>query len=258
MSEELIIRDIMSKPVTVAKSAAITEALDKMLAEEIDPLIVVNNGTVAGIISRRTIAETLGSKKNSGLSPSSIHVANSMEKDFTTVYPDQDLDVLVPLLQHYKIVVVYDEDHRLIGKVTASDLLKVYRPSGSVEDLMEPACTIDIEERVVHMRRRMLDDKIPRFVVTDNNTVVGIVTETDVATAMRNFRKVVEDRHQDHRIRNLLVKDIMTSPAITVPKGKDVEGTIDMLIQKNISAIPVIDNGAVAGMVTRDSLVRSL
>ena len=258
MSEELIIRDIMSKPVTVAKSAAITEALDKMLAEEIDPLIVVNNGTVAGIISRRTIAETLGSKKNSGLSPSSIHVANSMEKDFTTVYPDQDLDVLVPLLQHYKIVVVYDEDHRLIGKVTASDLLKVYRPSGSVEDLMEPACTIDIEERVVHMRRRMLDDKIPRFVVTDNNTVVGIVTETDVATAMRNFRKVVEDRHQDHRIRNLLVKDIMTSPAITVPKGKDVEGTIDMLIQKNISAIPVIDNGAVAGMVTRESLVRSL
>ena len=258
MSEELIIRDIMSKPVTVAKSAAITEALDKMLAEEIDPLIVVNNGTVAGIISRRTIAETLGSKKNSGLSPSSIHVANSMEKDFTTVYPDQDLDVLVPLLQHYKIVVVYDEDHRLIGKVTAADLLKVYRPSGSVEDLMEPACTIDIEERVVHMRRRMLDDKIPRFVVTDNNTVVGIVTETDVATAMRNFRKVVEDRHQDHRIRNLLVKDIMTSPAVTVPKGKDVEGTIDMLIQKNISAIPVTENGAVVGMVTRDSLVRSL
>ncbi|MEI7434581.1 MAG: CBS domain-containing protein, partial [Methanomicrobiales archaeon] len=106
MSEELLIRDIMSKPVTIAKSAAITEALDKMLTEAVDPLIVVNNGSVVGTISRRTIAETLGSKKNSGLSPSSIHVANSMEEDFTTVYPDQDLDVLVPLLQHYKLVVV--------------------------------------------------------------------------------------------------------------------------------------------------------
>ena len=46
MSEELVIRDIMSKPVTIAKSAAITEALDKMLAESVDPLIVVNNGSV--------------------------------------------------------------------------------------------------------------------------------------------------------------------------------------------------------------------
>jgi predicted transcriptional regulator len=69
MSEELLIRDIMSKPVTIAKSAAITEALDKMLSEAVDPLIVVNNGSVVGTISRRTIAETLGSKKNSGLSP---------------------------------------------------------------------------------------------------------------------------------------------------------------------------------------------
>ena len=133
MSEELLIRDIMSKPVTIAKSAAITEALDKMLTEAVDPLIVVNNGSVVGTISRRTIAETLGSKKNSGLSPSSIHVSNSMEEDFTTVYPDQDLDVLVPLLQHYKLVVVYDEDHRLIGQVNAQDLLKVIQARGQRE-----------------------------------------------------------------------------------------------------------------------------
>jgi CBS domain-containing protein len=258
MSEELLIRDIMSKPVTIAKSAAITEALDKMLTEAVDPLIVVNNGSVVGTISRRTIAETLGSKKNSGLSPSSIHVANSMEEDFTTVYPDQDLDVLVPLLQHYKLVVVYDEDHRLIGQVSAQDLLNAYRPEGIVKEVMEPACTIDAEERVVHMRRRMLDDNIHRFIVTENNNIIGIVTETDVATAMRKFRKMVEDRHQDHRIRNLLVKDIMTAPAITVTGDTTITGVIDIMVQKNISAIPVVNNNNLVGMVTRSSLIRAL
>ena len=134
-----------------------------------------------------------------------------MEEDFTTVYPDQDIDVLVPLLQHYKLVVVYDDDHRLIGQVKAENLFKVLQPEGNNTGLMEPAWTIDAEERVVHMRRRMMDDKIHRFIVTESDKVIGIVTETDVATAMRKFRKVVEDRHQDHRIRNLLVKDIMSN-----------------------------------------------
>jgi predicted transcriptional regulator len=258
MSEDVVIRDVMSKPLTIAKSAAITEALDKMLDESVDPLIVVNNNTVVGTVSRRMIAETLGSKKNSGLSPSSIHVSNSMEEDFTTVYPDQDFDVLVPLLQHYKLVVVYDGDHRLIGQVTAGDLLKVYQPEGYADDVLEPACTIDVEERVVHMRRRMMDDKIHRFVVTENDKIIGIVTETDVATALRNFRKVVEDRHQDHRIRNLLVKDIMSSPVINVEGNAKIQDIIGMMIHKNISAIPVVQNGILKGLVTRNSLLKAL
>jgi predicted transcriptional regulator len=258
MSEEILIRDIMSKPRTIAKSAAITEALDKMLAEAVDPLIVVNNGSVAGTISRRMIAETLGSKRNSALSPSQIHVANSMAEDFTTVYPDQDLDVLVPLLQHYKLVVVYDNDHRLIGQVTAGNLLKVYQPEGVAADVMEKAWTIDTDERVVHMRRRMMDDRMHRFVVTEHNNVVGVVTETDVATALRNFRKVVEDRHQDHRIRNLLVRDVMTTPVISVEKNRSIADIVDMIIQKNISGIPVIEKAELAGIVTRESLMKAL
>jgi predicted transcriptional regulator len=258
MSEDIIIRDIMVKPVTIAKSAAITEALDKMLAESVDPLIVVNNNAVVGTISRRTIAESLGSKKNSSLSPSSIHVSNSLEEDFTTVYPDQDIDVLVPLLQHYKLVVVYDNDHRLIGQVTAENLIRVFQPEGKVQDVLEPAWTIDAEERVVHMRRRMMDDRIHRFIVTEDDRVIGIVTETDVATAMRKFRKVVEDRHQDHRIRNLLVRDIMSTSLISVGSDATISQVIDMMVQKNISTIPVIENGDLKGLITRDSLVKAL
>ncbi len=258
MSEDVVIRDIMAKPVTIAKSAAITEALDKMLDESVDPLIVVNNNTVVGTISRRTIAGTLGSKKNSSLSPSSIHVANSLEEDFTTVYPDQDVDVLVPLLQHYKLVVVYDNEHRLIGQVTAENLIRVFRPDGNLSEVLEPAWTIDAEERVVHMRRRMMDDNIHRFIVTQDDKVVGIVTETDVATAMRKFRKVVEDRHQDHRIRNLLVRDIMSTSLISVASGATISQAIDLMVQKNISTIPVIENGDLKGLITRNSLIKAL
>jgi predicted transcriptional regulator len=258
MKKELFVKDIMAKPTTISKSAKITEALDKMLAEGIDPLIALNNTAVVGTVSREAIAAKLGAKKNSDIAPTAIHVASVVTDDFTSVYPDESINVLVPLLQRYKLVVVYDSDHKLIGQVSAGDLLKKYQPEDGLDSAIEKAVTIDADERVVHLRRRMLDDHISRFVVTENDKITGIVTETDVATELRKFREAVPDQHQDHRIRNLLVKDIMSTPLITIDRNTHVADVIDMMVKKNISTVPVTDKGKLVGLVTRRSLVMAL
>ena len=64
MTKEVFIKDVMAKPTTISKSAKITEALDKMLDEGIDPLIALNNNSVVGTVSRQAIAQKLGSKQN--------------------------------------------------------------------------------------------------------------------------------------------------------------------------------------------------
>lgn len=258
MRKELFVKDIMAKPTTISKSAKITEALDKMLAEGIDPLIALNNTTVVGTVSRQAIAEKMGAKKNSDIAPAAIHVASVVTDDFTSVYPDESINVLVPLLQRYKLVVVYDNDHKLIGQVSAGDLLKKYQPDGAIDGAMEKAVTIEAEERVVHLRRRMLDDNITRFIVSEHDKYTGIVTETDVAIAMRKFRESVEGNHQDHRIRNLLVKDIMSSPLVSVERTANVSDVVTMMLKKNISSVPVMDKGKLSGIVTRSSLVNAL
>jgi predicted transcriptional regulator len=258
MTKEVFIKDVMVKPTTIAKSAKITEALDKMLSEGIDPLIAVNNNSVIGTVSRQAIAEKLGSKQNSDIAPTAIHVASVVEEDFTSVYPDENINVLVPLLQRYKLVVVYDADHKLIGQVGMVDLLKKVRPEGGMDEVVVKAVTIEANERVVHLRRRMLDDNITRFIVTEHEKFTGIVTETDVAVAMRKFRESVDDNHQDHRIRNLLVKDIMSAPLIFVEHSAPVSGVVDTMVKKNISSVAVMDKGKLFGMITRRSLVNAM
>jgi CBS domain-containing protein len=258
MTKEVFIKDVMVKPTTISKSAKITEALDKMLAEGIDPLIAVNNNSVVGTVSRQAIAEKLGSKQNSDIAPTAIHVASVVEEDFTSVYPDESINVLIPLLQRYKLVIVYDGDHNLIGQVSAGDLLKKCQPDDGIECAIEKVITIEADERVVHLRRRMLDDNITRFVVSDHEKYLGIVTETDVAIAMRKFRQAVKDQHQDHRIRNMLVRDIMTSPLISVDLTAQASEVIDLMLKKNFSSVPVMDNGKLFGIITRRSLVNAL
>lgn len=258
MTHEVFIKDVMVKPATIAKSAKITEALDKMLDQGLDPLIAVNNNTVVGTVSRQAIAQKLGSKQNAGVAPAAIHVASVVKEDFTSVYPDESVNVLIPLLQRYKLVVVYDGDHKLIGQVSAGDLLKKYVPEDGISSAIEKVVTIDSQERVVHLRRRMMDDNITRFVVSENEKYTGIVTETDVAVAMRKFREAVDDNHQDHRIRNMLVKDIMSAPLITVERSANAVDVVGIMLKKGISAIPVMDNGKLTGIVTRHSLVNAL
>lgn len=258
MNNEMLVRDVMSKPVTIAKSAAITEALEKMLDEETDPLIVTNNGTVMGVISRESIAETLGSKHTSSLSPTKIHVANKTDEDFTFAYLDQNAEILIPLLQQYKIVVVYDSEHHLVGQVNAADLLRVIRPQTTIENLMQIAHTIRSDERVVHLRRRMLDEGVMKFAVVDNGEILGIVTETDMARSMKEFREIVEDKYQDHRIRNLLVRDVMSSPTIAVDLRTEISEVLDLILNKNISSLPVTRDGKLVGMITKKALIAAL
>jgi CBS domain-containing protein len=104
----------------------------------------------------------------------------------------------------------------------------------------------------------MLDGEINRFIVEEGDRVLGIVTETDVAKALYAFKDLVEETHQEYRIRNLLVRDIMSAPLISVDADTDVSDVIDLMLKKSISSVPVQQNGRIAGVVTRNTLVQAL
>ena len=249
----------MSKPVTVAKSVPVTDALDKMIDVGIDPLIVVHNDEVVGTVSRHKIAEKLGAKHSSEISPTAIHVSNTIDDDFTFIYEDQEVDVLIPLLQErYKLAVVYDTDNKLVGQVNSGDVLGKMQPEGDLATVMERPQFIEAGERMVHLRRRMIDEKISRFLVMTEGKLAGIVSETDVAIALLKFRESVDDRHQEHQVRNILVQDIMSSSVQSVEVGTSVEKVIGMMLTRNFGSVPVTDNGKVVGLVTRQSLIQAL
>ncbi len=55
----------------------------------------------------------------------------------------------------------------------------------------------------------------------------------------------------------MLVKEVMTAEVITVTTGDSVEKCANLLLEHNISGLPVLDSaGKVAGMVTEGDLIR--
>ena len=69
---------------------------------------------------------------------------------------------------------------------------------------------------------------------------------------MREFREELLDKHQDHKIRNLIVRDIMSSPLVSGDAGADTVVIVQLLLlTRSISAVPGVENGRIAGVVTR-------
>ena len=258
MAVNLLVKDVMVKPVTISKSQSINEALDKMLNENSDPLIVLASHQVVGTISRKSIADKLGSRHKATISTAKIHVASSLEENIPSVLPDQEIRVVVPLLKKHKLVVVHDSDKHLVGQIGYGELLRVLQPRGNIDGVTEPAHTIDADERLSHLQALMEEHNISRFVVTDGEKISGIVTETDLAVSLRKFREKIEDRHQDFRFHNIIVRTIMTSPIFTIDRNTKMADIVSMMLKKNISSIPVVDKGKLIGMITRRSLVEAL
>jgi predicted transcriptional regulator len=257
MNQKLTVKDVMSKPVSIAKSALIPEALSKMLAEGIDPIVVTNDHVVVGTASRRTIAEKMGSKKTGNIPASQIRVASVTKEDFTSVYQDQDAELLVPLLQRYKVVIVWDEEHRLIGQVTKGDLLRHMVPEGPLDTFTEIAPRITPDDRLVQLHRRMANNGATRFIVMDGNKSVGIVTETDIAKVLVKLKSEI-DKHFDNALRNVTAGDIMSTPLITTQVNTPVSKVVEMMLAKNISTVPIAEGEKVVGFITRKSLVNAL
>jgi CBS domain-containing protein len=54
----------------------------------------------------------------------------------------------------------------------------------------------------------------------------------------------------------LIAKDVMTSPVISVGPDSTVDEVADILLSHGISAVPVIDRGALLGIVSEGDLIR--
>ena len=99
------------------------------------------------------------------------------------------------------------------------------------------------------MEDKMMEDtKVGAVVVMENNTPVGIVTDRDFAI------RVVA---QAHNI-NTPVKQIMSSPLFSINSDESVRTAADLMHDRGIRKLPVVDNEKIIGIITATDIVNLL
>ena len=95
----------------------------------------------------------------------------------------------------------------------------------------------------------MADKGIGALVVTEGDTVVGIVSERDYA------RKIVLMERSSY---NTEVSEIMTADVITVTPAQSNEYCMNLMTEKRLRHLPVIDNGRLTGLISIGDLVKDV
>lgn len=101
-------------------------------------------------------------------------------------------------------------------------------------------------ESIYNCAQKMSHRKISSLIIIDGTSVVGIITEQDIA------RKVVA---KDLRVKTTPVHIIMSANIISINPEKDIQDAIQIMGNNEIKHLPVIENGELLGIITSKDIV---
>ena len=123
--------------------------------------------------------------------------------------------------------------------------------------MTEDVITVSTEDRLVHARRTIIDNKIGRLLVTDeDNGLVGIITSKDIIRALMDFKKKTPEKYQKTQIKNIYVKDIMSTAVSGISKDASISEVAGLMKETGFNGYPVTDeNNNVVGIITQTDLL---
>lgn len=128
-----------------------------------------------------------------------------------------------------------------------------------VRDLMHaPVIVVRQDETVAHLCDLMQQAHVNGVpVVDDAGEVVGIVTEEDILYGSMGEPGSAEPAAADG-LRAVLVRDIMTSPAVCATEDTTLVEVCRLMWTMRIHRVPIIRDGRVTGIMSAMDVVRGI
>ncbi len=186
-----------------------------------------------------------------------VILAKDFMRPFTTVSKDEQLPQAFWTLEsagETHLVVVHNDEP--IGIISYKDFLRVltnrarrgmisrlYVSSIMTTNLYTVTPTTPISE----VARKMLDKGISSMIVIGEGEEKGIITKRDVLKHVSSLP-----------IRSIEIEEIMHRDVITAPKGLSITGAEELLREKKISTLPIVEEGVLVGYLDVHILARFL
>jgi CBS domain-containing protein len=145
----------------------------------------------------------------------------------------------------------------------------------TVRDIMTTdPITVQPSMSVTDAARLMVDKGIGALPVVEGNKLVGLVTEGDLI--MKDIRleyptyihlldgfimyppSTTRFEHELKKAVAATVADVMTREPHSVQAGSSVEDVATLLVDRDVSRLPVLDGDELVGIVTKSDVLRSI
>ncbi|MGC9325563.1 MAG: CBS domain-containing protein [Desulfomonilia bacterium] len=128
-----------------------------------------------------------------------------------------------------------------------------------VRDLMKKeVVTIGPGDSLKTAIAKMNSGKFRRIPVVKDGILIGIITDRDIRQAL-NSPVVIHERSQDeYLINSVRVESSMTRNPLTISPDADIVEAAQIMEQRRIGGLPVVEEGRIAGIITISDLMNFL
>jgi CBS domain-containing protein len=159
--------------------------------------------------------------------------------------------------------------------VTTRGAEEAIEVADTARDIMtgEPV-TVGPDVAVTDAARIMVERGIGALPVVDGGVLLGLVTEgdlimSDVRLQFPTYIHLLDGFFMyppattrfEHELKKAVaatVRDVMTADPVTVQASASVEDVATLLVERDISRLPVLDDDKLVGIITKSDVVRSM
>lgn len=122
--------------------------------------------------------------------------------------------------------------------------------------MTSPALVVTAQTSLLDAYHYMTENDVRRVPVVDrHNVLVGILTMSDVLRTMPLFFQSA-DLTTDLLLNDQIVSQVMTTDPITIAPNDTVQDAAELMLEYQISGLPVIEDGRLIGIITESDIFR--
>jgi CBS domain-containing protein len=135
-----------------------------------------------------------------------------------------------------------------------------------VRDVMtQDVATVAPDTDLRDLAALLVQKRISGVPVVEGGRVVGVVSERDILFKERSSTGLsrgvlgwlMDEGDLTLKIDARTAREAMTSPPLTIGPARGVADAAAIMLDENVSRLPVVDHGRLVGIVTRHDLVRA-
>jgi acetoin utilization protein AcuB len=116
--------------------------------------------------------------------------------------------------------------------------------------------TVDMDDSLKTINEIFDNVRFHHLLVVEDNELCGIISDRDILRASSPFLDTLSEQNRDIAILRKRAHQIMSRNPITITKEASTEDAVRLMLQKNISCLPVISSyGQIEGIVTWKDLL---
>lgn len=245
--KDLLVGNYMTVyPISVKPAVPFKTVINFMAERGFATLIVMEEEKTMplGVLTEREILRHVVSGEKS----MDQRVKEAFIQPFVSVTPDTTvLEAARLMISQRSRILVFADGNKLVGTITASDMLRAFRETDKAPSLDKVISTTVYHcpyDTAILDAAKLLDEKHIGSILVERDSSYGIFTQRDL---VRTLAKEVDVESK--------VGPYSSFPLVTAKRGILANEAASIMTSKNIKRLGLTDNGSLVGIVTARDIV---